>query len=251
MNRLMSIGEFAKLTGVSLRTLRYYDQIDLLKPSHVSDSGRRYYTDRDLIPLQHIIALKYLDFSLDDIRGALPREPAGLKKSLKLQKEALLRKQERLAQMMKAIDYTLSVLEEAEPDTQVVSFLIHSVLKEQDYMRWMARHFPQPAVENMAEVMRTKELELTKRTAEIFQALKRDLPLYEPDHPQLQRYASQVMDLLKEMLGPEFKLEDLDLSPEAILEAPDTSIISPFTREEEQKLGEVFQYYTNGLKKEE
>lgn len=63
-----SSGEFARLAHVTLRTIRYYDKHDILKPSYVAPSGARFYTDTDLARLQQILLLKYLGFSLDDIR---------------------------------------------------------------------------------------------------------------------------------------------------------------------------------------
>lgn len=63
-----SSGEFARMAHVTLRTIRYYDKQNILKPSFVTASGARFYTDEDLARLQQILLLKYLGFSLDDIR---------------------------------------------------------------------------------------------------------------------------------------------------------------------------------------
>ena len=63
-----SSGEFARMAHVTLRTIRYYDKHDILKPSYVTESGARFYTDGDFARLQQILLLKYLGFSLDDIR---------------------------------------------------------------------------------------------------------------------------------------------------------------------------------------
>ena len=63
-----SSGKFARMANVTLRTIRYYDKQDILKPSLVSESGARFYTDKDFARLQQILLLKYLGFSLDDIR---------------------------------------------------------------------------------------------------------------------------------------------------------------------------------------
>ena len=63
-----SSGEFARMAHVTLRTIRYYDKQNILKPSFVTESGARFYTDEDLARLQQILLLKYLGFSLDDIR---------------------------------------------------------------------------------------------------------------------------------------------------------------------------------------
>ncbi|MCL1702963.1 MerR family transcriptional regulator [Lysinibacillus sp. Bpr_S20] len=51
MSTQYSIGEFAKKTGVTIRTLHYYDEIDLLKPSFTSAAGRRFYSNDDIIKI--------------------------------------------------------------------------------------------------------------------------------------------------------------------------------------------------------
>lgn len=66
-----SSGEFARMAHVTLRTIRYYDKQELLKPSYVTDSGARIYTDEDFARLSQILLLKYLGFSLEDIREML------------------------------------------------------------------------------------------------------------------------------------------------------------------------------------
>ena len=70
MNRsgYYSSGEFARMAHVTLRTIRYYDKQNILKPTLVTESGARFYTDEDLARLQQILLLKYLGFSLEDIR---------------------------------------------------------------------------------------------------------------------------------------------------------------------------------------
>ena len=63
-----SSGEFASLSHITKKTLRYYDEHQILKPSYVTDSGAHFYTYDDFARLQQILLLKYLGFSLDDIR---------------------------------------------------------------------------------------------------------------------------------------------------------------------------------------
>lgn len=63
-----SSGEFAKKAHVTKKTIRYYDEHNILKPSFVSDSGARFYSDEDFARLQQILFLKYLGFSLADIK---------------------------------------------------------------------------------------------------------------------------------------------------------------------------------------
>lgn len=63
-----SSGEFAKMAHITKKTLRYYDEHQILKPSFLTESGARFYSDEDFARLQQILLLKYLGFSLDDIR---------------------------------------------------------------------------------------------------------------------------------------------------------------------------------------
>ena len=68
MTKYYTSGEFAEKAHVSIRTIRYYDQKNLLKPAVRTKSGARRYTDQDFAKLQQILLLKYLGFSLNEIR---------------------------------------------------------------------------------------------------------------------------------------------------------------------------------------
>lgn len=86
MQETYTTGQFAKLAGVSVRTVRYYDQIHLLTPSFHSENGYRRYGQNDLIRLQKITTLKYLGFSLNEIQLLLEEEkPESMDQSLETQ----------------------------------------------------------------------------------------------------------------------------------------------------------------------
>ena len=70
-----SSGEFAKMADVTLRTIRYYDRQNLLKPSYVNEHGTRFYTDSDFVKLQQILLFKFLGFSLSEIRDMTLNHP--------------------------------------------------------------------------------------------------------------------------------------------------------------------------------
>src|SRR5262245_26272093 len=69
----LKVGELAKRTGLTIRTLHHYDEIGLLKPSHRTDTGYRLYTATDVGRLQQIVSLRHLGFSLEEIKGCLDR----------------------------------------------------------------------------------------------------------------------------------------------------------------------------------
>ena len=64
----MKINEVAKLTGITVRTLHYYDEIGLLKPSKVTDKGYRIYDQKSLEILQQILFFRELEFPLNQIK---------------------------------------------------------------------------------------------------------------------------------------------------------------------------------------
>lgn len=80
-------GQFAKKANVSIRTIRYYDQQEILKPSYIHTNGYRMYTDGDFARLQKILTFKYLGFSLEEIRDMTLGEDSdqNLQDSLQLQ----------------------------------------------------------------------------------------------------------------------------------------------------------------------
>lgn len=73
MTRFWKVGELAKRTGLTVRTLHHYDEIGLLSPSQRSEAGYRLYTDSDIACLQQIVSLRQLRFSLEEIRDCLGR----------------------------------------------------------------------------------------------------------------------------------------------------------------------------------
>lgn len=100
-------GQFARKASVTVRTLRYYDKVGLLKPSHFTASGYRLYTDADLLRLQRILALKFLGFTLDEIRQCLRIGPAALPESLALQKAMMCERRAQLDNVIKHGDESI------------------------------------------------------------------------------------------------------------------------------------------------
>ncbi len=101
----MSVKEFAELTGVSVRTLHYYDEINLLKPSEVDENnGYRFYGKAALERMQEILFYRELDFPLKSICEILSSPDYDKQKALIKQKKLLILKKERLERIISAID---------------------------------------------------------------------------------------------------------------------------------------------------
>lgn len=108
---MKTTSQVAELTGVSTRTLQYYDEINLLKPSELTPSGYRLYDDEALQKLQQILFFKELDFKLKEIRDILEDSEFDNIKAFRKQKELLELKRKRLDKLIAL----LGRLEKGEP----------------------------------------------------------------------------------------------------------------------------------------
>lgn len=96
----------SELTGISARTLRYYDTINLLKPHHYTESGYRMYSSEELDRLQLILFYKSLQFSLEEIKGMLTN--GNTLSHLSMQRERLIEQANHIDKLIKVIDSTIS-----------------------------------------------------------------------------------------------------------------------------------------------
>ncbi|MBF6334261.1 MerR family transcriptional regulator [Nocardia transvalensis] len=105
-----SIAEVARMSGITARTLRHYDDIGLLEPAHVGVNGYRYYEEEQLLRLQQILVLRELGLSLAEIAESVDSEPDTLA-ALKRQHIRLRTESDRLARMADTVARTIAELE--------------------------------------------------------------------------------------------------------------------------------------------
>ena len=84
---MYTIGKLSKNTGVTVRTLDYYDEIGLMKPSSKTEGGHRLYSEDDVLRLERILALKYMGFSLEQIKDILENSTSTWQESIQQQLE--------------------------------------------------------------------------------------------------------------------------------------------------------------------
>ena len=97
---MMTVNEVSKLTGVSIRTLQYYDTIGLLKPVEYTEAGYRLYDDTSLERLQQILLFKELEFPLKEIKGIIEAPNFDRNRALEQQIELLIMKKEHLENLI-------------------------------------------------------------------------------------------------------------------------------------------------------
>ncbi|WP_315114414.1 methyltransferase domain-containing protein [uncultured Clostridium sp.] len=113
---LYTVGQFAKKAGVTIRTLRFYDKISLLKPSNYSELGYRLYNKQDFGRLQKILTLKFIGLSLEEIGDIMKYDidDNDFKKSLNIQKKIIEEKIQHMFNVLKAIDETLVMVQKED-----------------------------------------------------------------------------------------------------------------------------------------
>ncbi|MEN6561126.1 MAG: MerR family transcriptional regulator [Acidobacteriota bacterium] len=148
------IREFARLTRVTVRTLHYYDQIGLLKPSFERPNGYRVYTDADLLRLQQIVTLKFMGFSLDEIGRLLASRGYQAVKSLKVQAEAVRDEIARLREASRAIDQVLARLEKDGRIHREKLIRIMEVIQMGEDVKkgWHEKFFTEAEMKEFAEI---------------------------------------------------------------------------------------------------
>lgn len=105
--KFKTVNQIAKLTSITVRTLHYYDEIGLLKPSDTSQAGYRLYSDIDLEMLQQILFLKEIGLELKQIKEIIHSTDFDKKTALKKHKEILILKKKRIENLIKLVDKKL------------------------------------------------------------------------------------------------------------------------------------------------
>ena len=136
--RYYSSGQFAKKAHVTLRTIRYYDKQNILKPTSKTPAGARLYTEADFAKLQQILLLKYLGFSLQDIREMTlaSADQQYLLESMRVQTKLIQARIEEMQAMNDAIDSTMNAIQQKqELDWNRMFDLIHLTAVEWSLQR--------------------------------------------------------------------------------------------------------------------
>ncbi|PUA40178.1 transcriptional regulator [Paenibacillus elgii] len=181
------IGQLAKEAGISIRTLRYYDELGVLKPSFVSEAGYRYYSHEDVMKLHHIATLKQLGFKLPQIRRVLEEE-AGRSRTerwthaIRLQMETIRKEKKRLDLLERMLQTTLRTIElRNDVPTEELLLFIHALQSGQT----------ETAAESVQRVNRMK------RFAPDELPIIESLPRLEENDPR----ADEWISLLREIHG--------------------------------------------------
>ncbi|MFE4335690.1 MerR family transcriptional regulator [Streptomyces sp. NPDC056831] len=113
-----SIADVARLSGVTSRTLRHYDEIGLLPPARIGSNGHRYYEEADLLRLQQILLMRELDLGLREIQAVLDSQVDQVT-VLREHHRRLLRERDRLETLVRTVGRTIAELEEGKDNNDM------------------------------------------------------------------------------------------------------------------------------------
>jgi DNA-binding transcriptional MerR regulator len=143
--KLFQPQEFANLSGVTVRTLHHYDRLGLLKPSRYTGAGFRLYSEDDFARLEQIVALKFIGFSLNEIKDILKRGTSDLATTLRQQRQAIEEKRDRLEMAVKAIERAEYVVATSRAPGWETFAKIIEVINMQSNMDWTKKYYSEEA----------------------------------------------------------------------------------------------------------
>ncbi|MGG0811526.1 MerR family transcriptional regulator [Paenibacillus alvei] len=237
MTGMLTIGQLAERTGITIRTLRYYDKLGLLTPSDYKEGGHRLYNADALSRLQQIQALKFIGFSLKDIADLLEIQQAEqqhIRKVMAFKKKELLAEQERIQLMLDQLDHMDTIIcHHPIIDLRLFCFIVHSILWEEEHLE--THNLGGNPIHNFRNEARA---ELDRKYFALLTDMKQLVASQaSPDSEEAQRFMQRFMELY------EYTIAKIS-SASAVKADPPTdhsNILVPFTEEEQEFLKEAFQ----------
>ena len=158
MLKLYTIKALCELTRISVRTLHYYDEIKLLKPSKRTEKGHRRYSENDILRLQQIVTFKFLGFSLSQIKKLLQQDKFNILESLKMQANALAEEAIKLQKVAKFYNFIINQYNcDNSIDWQTVAKIIEVLNhKEIDAHQWYQNYLNNVEVETFKKFANTR-----------------------------------------------------------------------------------------------
>jgi DNA-binding transcriptional MerR regulator len=198
--RTWKVGELAKQTGLTVRTLHHYDEIGLLSPSHRTAAGHRLYVEDDVARLQQVASLRNLGFPLEEIRDVLNDKRMSPLQVVQLHADRLreqVRSQQRLVERLDALAEGLRTAETVSAD-QLIQTIEEITMFEkyytQEQMDYLAQRREQVGESRIKEV----EAEWPRLMDEVRAEMERGT---DPCDPRVQEMARRWKGLIEEFTG--------------------------------------------------
>lgn len=198
--RNWKVGDLAKVTGLSVRTLHYYEEIELLIPSARTESDHRVYSEKDLARLQQILSLKQLGLPLEDVKSCLAEKKMSALQIIKAHKQRVFDEKGKIEKL-----YTLlSNLENALEKREVLS--VEALIETMEATIMFEKYFTKEQLEQLAE-RRTSMGEEKMKAIEnawpkLIEAVRAEMKAgTDPNSPSVQVLAKQWSGLVEAFTG--------------------------------------------------
>jgi DNA-binding transcriptional MerR regulator len=142
---MFTVKALSRLAGITPRTLHYYDEIGLLKPTRVGDNGYRYYGDEALLRLQQILFYRQLDMPLDSIRSIMGRHDFDVVSTLESHKQELRKRIVQMERLVTTVDNTILHLKGKKDMSPIQLFEAFSEEQQAEYEQEAMRMYD-PAI---------------------------------------------------------------------------------------------------------
>jgi len=169
-----TVKQLSNLAGVSTRTLHYYDEIGLLKPTAVEENGYRRYGEGAVFRLQQILFYKEMGFSLEKIREIVGRPDFNLLRALEQHRSALRSRQDHLNRLIDTVDQTILHLKGKSKMAEKKLFEVFSEDQQKEYEKEAAERWPDNYAESARRWKSYSDAD-KKRIGEEGEAVYRDL----------------------------------------------------------------------------
>jgi DNA-binding transcriptional MerR regulator len=195
----LKVGELARRTGLTVRTLHHYDEIGLLRPTLHTASGHRLYTAADLARLQQVLSLRRLGFSLEEVRACLDRPDFSPLKVIRLHIARLREQIELHRKLCAALEGLAAYLHTAGevPAEEFLRTIEVMTMSENLYTPEQMKQFEEIAKQVGPEEIQAVQEAWTALLAEV--RANRDL---DPASPQAQALAARWDELTKRTMRP-------------------------------------------------
>jgi MerR family transcriptional regulator, thiopeptide resistance regulator len=170
-----TVKQLARLSGVSVRTLHYYDEIGLLRPAQVGANGYRYYGREELLRLQQILLHRELGLPLEAIAALLDDSGRGRAERLREHRQQLLQRTEHYRELIATVDRTIAELEGGPKVDTKQLYTGFSPAKQAEYEAQLVERFGEP----MRESIETSRRHMGKLGAEEIAARMQELAVVE------------------------------------------------------------------------
>lgn len=227
---MYTITEFSSKTGVSNRTLRFYEELELLMPKERNDRDIRVYGMEELSKLQFIQSLKFIGYSLQEIKDLMNNEQfdaESFKDSLSFQRKIMIEKKAEIDEALNTIDKLDQLIDDGhDMHSDFITSIIYATVNEEKQSEWFRDNFASDLVNPESADFDAEEMEQLwlGLQADIQKLMKENVP---PESESAQSVFLKLGETLKSLMPDSIDEAQLKLLEEELEDAEDIDFATP------------------------